>query len=245
MCAASTHTASAGTAQPHRNRPSARVVLVDDHPLIRRGVRAVLEAEPDISVCAEAETASDAIVAVDAHAPNLVIIDVSLRAADGLELVKDLRHRHPDVSLLVLSVHDEVIWSERAIRAGASGYVMKSAQPAELIAAVRQVLAGGVFLSPRVGNRILTGLMGHGRSPAAGTVASLSDRELQVFACIGEGLDLHEIAERLFISPKTAAAHRQQIKQKLSLRTSAELLRFAVQHTLSNNPSPDSSPKRE
>ncbi len=209
-----------------------RVLLVDDHAFVRQGMAAIINEEPDLVVCGEADGVRSAIAAVAERRPDLALVDLSIREGDGLELVRDLRNRFPEVRTLVLSMYDETVYAERAIRAGASAYVMKAEAAKTVMAAIRSVLRGEVYLSPRMVAR----LADRGRHGGGGVAASptgpdrLSDRELQVLRCVGQGLSTREIAEELFISVKTVEAHREHIKAKLGLVSSGELLRYAIEH---------------
>lgn len=205
-----------------------RVVLVDDHPLFRQGLAQMLAVEPGLLVCGEAADAPQAKRVVAAQRPDLVIVDISLASGDGIELVKDLQAMHPGLPMLVLSMHDEVLYAERALRAGARGYVMKRASTGEVLTAIRQVLAGEFYVSPDIKNRLLQRLTVAGFTPAS-PLEMLSDRELEVYRLTGDGLTLPQIAKHLQISPSTVESHRARIKAKLGLRTREELVRHAVQ----------------
>ncbi len=191
-----------------------------------------MEEQEDMEVCGEADNAYDAIRQVAALRPDICIVDISLNGADGLELTKDLKGRHPSLPVLVLSVFDECIYAERALRAGASGYLMKSESAAKLIDAIRRVLRGDIYLSDRSASKILSGLVGSKYREDQYSIDQLTDRELQVFRCIGKGMNTSEIADSLLISVKTVEAHREHIKRKLNLKRSSELLRFAIQRSL-------------
>lgn len=207
-----------------------RVFVVDDHPIVRRGLVELINTQPDLVVCGEAEDAPTALRAIKEQRPDLALLDVSLKEGDGLELAKDLRSQLPDLVILMLSMHDESLYTERALRAGASGFIMKEEAPQTLLAAIHKVLAGGVHVSEKMGARLLQG-MARGKKPGVELpMDRLTDRELEVFRMIGEGQTVKEIAEALFLSAKTVEAHREHIKDKLNVRTSAELLRFAIQN---------------
>ncbi len=207
-----------------------RVFVVDDHPIVRRGLVELINTQPDLVVCGEAEDAPTALRAIKEQRPDLALLDVSLKEGDGLELAKDLKSQLPDLAILMLSMHDESLYTERALRAGASGFIMKEEAPQTLLAAIHKVLAGGVHVSEKMGARLLQG-MARGKKPGVELpMDRLTDRELEVFRMIGEGQTVKEIAEALFLSAKTVEAHREHIKDKLNVRTSAELLRFAIQN---------------
>lgn len=207
-------------------------MLVDDHPIVREGLAARIEMEGDMIVCAMAENADQALEAIAANEPDIVVTDLSLSGRPGMELIKDIRTARPSLPILVLSIHDEDLWAERVLRAGAQGYVMKARATEKVMEAIRRVLAGGVWLSDEL-NSSLLGRLTHGRLTASGTpLAKLSDRELEIFQMIGRGLSIKEIAMQLFLSSKTVEVHREHVKEKLGIRSSAELLRYAVTYTL-------------
>jgi DNA-binding NarL/FixJ family response regulator len=185
-----------------------------------------------MTVCAMAETADQAMEFAANSQPDLVITDLSLSGKPGLELIKDFRIQYPSLPVLVLSIHDEDLWAERVLRAGAQGYVMKSQATEKVIDAVRRVLAGGIWISDHM-NSILLSKLTTGQQVTSGSpLARLTDRELEVFQMIGRGLSIKEIAVHLHLSAKTVEVHREHIKEKLILKSSAELLRFAVTYAL-------------
>jgi DNA-binding NarL/FixJ family response regulator len=207
-------------------------LLVDDHPIVREGLAARIELEGDMIVCAMAENADQALEAIGKDEPDIVVMDLSLSGRPGMELIKDIRTVRPSLPILVLSIHDEDLWAERVLRAGAQGYVMKAHATEKVMEAIRRVLAGGVWLSDQMNSGLL-GRLTHGRLKASGTpLAKLSDRELEVFQMIGRGLSIKEIATQLFLSSKTVEVHREHLKEKLGFRSSAELLRYAITYTL-------------
>ena len=205
-----------------------RVMLVDDHPIVRQGLRRLIEAEPDLEVCGEAETAREAKSMIRDIEPDVVIVDVSLAQGDGLELVKDARAHYPTLPLLVLSMHDEVIYAERMLSAGANGYIMKQAASDQFLVALRRVLEGGIYVSESVGNNMIEKFAAGGAYTPTNPIDGLSNRELQVLHMIGKGLSTRQNAEALNLSVKTVESHRQRIKRKLSLQTSAQLMQYAV-----------------
>jgi DNA-binding NarL/FixJ family response regulator len=196
---------------------------VDDHPIVREGLARRIERQGDLTVCGEAESAADALMAVNDLAPDLVVVDLTLKDKSGLELIKDLRVRHPQVPVLVLSMHDETHYAERALRAGAGGYIMKQEAAENVLVAIRRVLDGQVYLSDRMADRLLGAIVGEQAGPSQSPVDRLSDRELEVFEMIGTGLGTREIADRLHVSIKTVEAYRANIKDKLHLQTAMEL----------------------
>ncbi len=207
-----------------------RVMIVDDHPIMRAGLRQLLGQEPDLEVCGEAEDAAGALRALEKGSADIVIADISLKDSSGLELIKDLRIRFPHLPVLVLSMHEEAFYAERALRAGAKGYVAKADATSRIVDAVRRVLGGQVYVSEKLAGKLLGRIVAGGGSGPVG-VESLSDREFEVFEMIGQGLELREIALRLHLSIKTVEAHRENMRRKLDLASSAELYRYAVQWT--------------
>ncbi|HUP43833.1 MAG TPA: response regulator transcription factor [Thermoanaerobaculia bacterium] len=205
----------------------ARILIVDDHPVFRLGLARMLDLEEGLAVCGEAQSAEEAFESLDELAPDMVVVDVSLPGANGLELVKGLKERRPELPALVLSMHDEVLFAGRSLRAGARGYVNKQEPVEEMIAAVREVLAGGTYLSPRMRTR-LAARTGAAAGELDAPAACLSDRELEVFGLIGEGLGTREIAERLGLAVKTVETYREHVKEKLGLESGPELARRAV-----------------
>jgi DNA-binding NarL/FixJ family response regulator len=215
--------------QPNAADGKRRVLLVDDHPVLCEGLAQRINEEPDLEVCGQARDAHAAMEAIEKLRPDIAIVDISLGEGSGVELVKDVKVRHPDLPTLVLSMHDEALYAERSLHAGAKGYVMKQEQTAVLLHAIRQVLLGQVYLSEKVKNSIVNRLGGNVPEGKITSVAhKLSDRELEVFQLIGDGYATHEIARRLHLSTKTVASHREHIKLKLNLRTGEELARFAI-----------------
>jgi DNA-binding NarL/FixJ family response regulator len=223
--------------------PVKRIFLVEDHPIFRMGMTELLNADPGLSVCGEAEDLAAARRLIGAQAPDLVIVDIGLNKDNGLELVKELAREHPNLPVLVLSMFDERLWAERALRAGARGYLMKQETSNTVVAAVHAILAGGRYVSPTVMGHILgqfqRGLLEEGDAPAP--LQLLSDRELEVFRLIGLGLETREIAAALHLSIKTIGTYRERLKEKLGFATGAELVRAAVLWT-ANRQEPSASP---
>jgi DNA-binding NarL/FixJ family response regulator len=206
-----------------------RLLLVEDHPVTREGLAQLLNQQPDLQVCGQAGTTPEALTAAEALKPDLVLVDISLGGTSGMELIKDLAHRYANLPILVLSTHDELLYAERSLRAGAKGYVMKQ-EPTDLVmAAIRQVLRGGVYLSEEMHNRLLHKVARGPAVPQASEVDQLSDRELEVFQLIGEGCTTARIAASLRLSVSTVETHRAHIKEKLNLENATELLRRAVE----------------
>lgn len=207
-----------------------RIYLVDDHPVTREGLARIINHEPDLEVCGEAGTAGRAQPAIETLKPDLVIVDVSLATgASGLELMKDLAARHPRLRMLALSTHDETLYAERALRAGAKGYVMKQEPTGQVMQAIRQVISGGVYLSPAMNERMLRKLTGGRAAPLATEVEQLSDRELEVYRLLGQGRGTRQIAGDLHLSISTVETYRTHIKEKLGLSSAPELVRRAVE----------------
>jgi DNA-binding NarL/FixJ family response regulator len=212
------------------SKQKTRIFLVDDHPLVREWLTNLINQQKDLVVCGEAENAAQALAGIAATAPNLVIVDISLNAASGLELVKDLRIQHPSVAPLVLSMHEEELYAERAMRAGARGYVRKRETSKNILSAIRRVLEGGIYVSEKLSNAMALKFL-EGKEAvgvAASRVEQLSDRELEVFRLLGQGLSTSQIAEQLHISLKTVQAYCVRAKEKLGLTTAAELVREAI-----------------
>jgi DNA-binding NarL/FixJ family response regulator len=209
-----------------------KVLIVDDHPIVRQGLRLMIDLEPDLVVCGEAQSEREARSAIREMQPDVVVVDISLAQGDGLELVRDAHAQHPELPMLVLSMHDELIYAERMLAAGASGYIMKHAASDQLLVALRKVLAGGIYLSEELEKshaRLRTG--GDGEGTAGGSsdpIERLSNRELQVLSLIGRGMSSREAAEGLGLSVKTVESHRQGLKRKLNLATNAQLLQYAI-----------------
>ena len=206
------------------------VLIVDDHPIVRQGLAQLINQENDLLVCGQAEDAHEAILAIREFDPDLVIVDISLRDTSGVELIKDLKVQHPDLPVLTLSMHDEAVYGERALRAGARGYIMKQEATEKVVTAIRRVLAGEVYVSDGMAAKMVSKLVGGGTSKKTGSpIESLSDRELEVFRMIGEGYNTREMAEKLHLSVKTIETYRAHIKDKLALQDASELLRSAIQ----------------
>jgi DNA-binding NarL/FixJ family response regulator len=216
--------------QPKDNKQKRRVFLVDDHPLVREWLTNLINQQADLEVCGEAENATDALSGIGRTRPALAVIDISLNAASGLELIKDLCLQHPSVAPLVLSMHEEELYAERAMRAGARGYVRKRETSKNILAAIRRVLEGGIYVSEKISivmaQKFLKGHEGVG--VAQSQVEQLSDRELEVFELLGQGKSTSQVAEQLHISLKTVQAYCVRAKEKLGLTTAAELLREAI-----------------
>lgn len=212
-----------------------RILLVDDHPLMRRGQADLLNREPDLEVCGEAGTAREAMETIAKLKPDLVLVDMALPDKDGLELIKDIHALHPDLPMLAMSMQDESLYAARVLRAGGRGYVMKADGTERLADAIRTVLSGQVALSPRMSAKVLESMVGPAGKSDAGPEVKLTDRELEVMRLFGEGWSTEEIATRLHLSPKTVDVHRAHIKEKLDLKTIPEFLRFAIRWVASQS----------
>jgi DNA-binding NarL/FixJ family response regulator len=205
-----------------------RILIVDDHPIVREGLLERINRQADLSVCGEAENSNAVLSAIGKLKPDLVLLDINLPGRNGLEIIKDLQNIHPDLPVLVLSMHDESIYAERVLRAGGRGYVSKQTGSQAVIEAIRRVLAGQIYISAQVNADILHHLVGRKTRVDASAVGQLTDRELEVLGLIGRGKESREIAGELRMSVKTVETHRSNIKRKLKLRTGAELMRYAV-----------------
>jgi DNA-binding NarL/FixJ family response regulator len=204
-----------------------RILIVDDHPIVRLGIRQMITSEPDLEICAEADSAQAAMAAVHEAQPHVAIIDLSLGNDSGLELIRDLRTTRPDVVVLVLSMHDEALYADRALRAGARGYIMKREAITGLVGAIRTVLGGRIYVSEAMTQAILE-RVGRQDPLTEDPLGKLTDRELQVFDLIGRGLSTSAIAEQLGVSIKTIETYRSNIKTKLNLSDAADLIRLAA-----------------
>jgi DNA-binding NarL/FixJ family response regulator len=206
----------------------AKVLLVDDHAVVRGGLTQLIRGEPDMDVCGEAGSAEEAIDAVNRLRPDLAIVDISMGGTNGIELIKNIKALRPALSVLVLSMHDESHYAERALRAGASGYVMKREARERIMEAIRAVLSGSDYVSERMQKSIVHRYL-HGGSKETSPIDRLSDRELEVLMLLGRGLSSKDIAERLHLSQKTVDSHRTHLKEKLNLAGAPELVKFAFE----------------
>ncbi len=206
-----------------------RILLVDDHGIVREGIAELVNGHNEFVICGSVATAGEAMDAVMKLKPDLVVADLSLEGGSGLDLIKNLKALNPLQKILVLSMHDESLYAERALRAGAHGYVMKRAESATVLQAIRAVLDGQVFLSAAMRDRMLQKVVGNTAKPDATGMAHLSDREMEVFQLIGQGRTTRLIAKQLHISVSTVETHRGHLKEKLNLANSTELMRRAVE----------------
>ena len=228
-------------------RKKYKVLLVDDHPIIRHGVAALIQSEADLEVCAEADTPHGALEAVAQHKPDVVLADLSFEGLSGIELIKDFKVRHPNLPVLILSMHDESFYAERVLRAGAMGYIMKQEASEQVVNALRRVLSGQIYLSQKMCTRLLNSVFDNKATDRESPIETLSDRELEVFELIGQGLATRQIAQKLHLSVKTIESHRAHVKSKLGLKTSTELVQAAIrwiEHTegVAKQGTPEDSP---
>ncbi len=214
---------------PAKSKSAAkRVLIVDDHPMMRQGLAQLIDNEPDLKVVAEADTGGQGLDIVLQQKLDLAVLDISLPDRNGLELIKDIRSVKPELPVLIVSMHDEALYAERVLRAGARGYIMKQEGGNKLLQAIRQVHTGQIYVSEKMSARILETFSGRKSEQSASPVAKLSDREFEVFQLIGQGKGTKEIAQHLNLSVKTVEVHRAKIKEKLSLLTATDLVRYAV-----------------
>ncbi len=218
----------AAAPNPPPAAPRRRVLLVDDHPFMRAGLGQLIERQPDLEVGGEAGNPAEAFQQLARAKPDLVLTDLTMPGRSGLEFIKDLRAAHDDLAILVISMHDEAVYAERVIRAGARGYIMKEAGGENLLAAIRQVLRGEIYVSPRMASRLLEALSGSRPRGSHSPIEQLSDREFEVFQLIGQGKSTRDIAAQLHLSTKTVDVHRSHIKEKLALTDTTALIRHAV-----------------
>lgn len=209
-----------------------RVLLVDDHPIVRQGLALLIDREPDLSVCGEAEGAHSAFHAITTLRPDIVVLDISLSGPDGLEVLKEIRTKTASLPVLILSMHDESIYAERAMRAGANGYIMKQEATEKVLVAIRRILQGEVYLSDRLTNTMLQQYVRGAAGGKSSPLVNLTDRELEVFRLIGEGHGTRQIADELHLSVKTIESYQAHIKEKLALRNARELVQHAIEWTV-------------
>ncbi len=204
-----------------------RIFIVDDHPIFRQGLAQLINQESDLCVCGEADDYQGALRAVAELNPDMVIVDITLKDMSGIDLIKEVRKLNRGIIMLVISMHDESLYAERALRAGARGYVMKQEASESIVQAIRQVRIGGIYVSPRMTEQMLSRFVEGPLDAVESPLKALTDQEMEVFHLIGEGLGISEIGLRLHLSVKTIGTYRERIKEKLNLRNSTELLRHA------------------
>lgn len=210
-------------------KPKRKVLLVDDHPIVREGLTEMINHEDDLAVCGTAEEMNQSLDQIEKLRPDLVVLDISLRGSNGIEVLKNIKVRYPKLLVLVLSMHDETLYALRALRAGAAGYIMKQEPAERVLSSIRQVLNGEISLSENMEKKMMKQLIG-GRAARTGSpLEDLSDRELEVFRLIGKGYSTRQIAEELHLSIKTIESHRAHIKEKLNLKNAMELVQHAIQ----------------
>jgi DNA-binding NarL/FixJ family response regulator len=206
-----------------------QILIVDDHPILREGLAQLIDQQKDLSICGQFEDAGKAFEAVGTLKPDLALVDISLKGSSGIELLKNIKVNYPKMLVLVLSMHDESLYAERVLRAGAAGYIMKQEATEKVLEAIRKVLLGEIYLSEKMSTKLMHQLVG-GRTPVTGSLMErLSDRELEVFGLIGQGRGTRQIAEQLHLSVKTIESHRAHIKEKLNLKNATELVHRAIQ----------------
>ncbi|HBE45248.1 MAG TPA: DNA-binding response regulator [Deltaproteobacteria bacterium] len=217
------------TKTQQRETRKKKIMIVDDHPILRKGLSLFINQEPDLVVAGEAEDAHHALEMIDALKPDMVIIDISLPGIDGIELIKTIKMRYHNIPALVVSMHDESLFAERAIRAGARGYIMKQEAVEDVLVAIRRVLNGEIFVSNKIATRMLEKFVDADTGKVASFIELLSNRELTVFQMIGQGFGTRQIAEKIHISVKTVESYRAHIKEKLKLNNATDLLKYAIQ----------------
>jgi DNA-binding NarL/FixJ family response regulator len=215
--------------QNHTAPRKNRILVVDDHPIVRQGLALLINQEADLVVCGEAEEAMGAMHVLASSKPDILIVDISLSGPDGIDLLKNIRNIYPSLPVLILSMHDESIYAERALRAGANGYIMKQEATEKVLVALRRILGGEIYVSDRIANKMLKHYITGSSTIRQSSIADLSDRELEVFRLIGEGHGTRQIAEELHLSVKTVESYQAHIKEKLSLRSARELMQHAIQ----------------
>jgi len=211
------------------DKSKTKIVIVDDHPIVRQGLAELINHEQELTVCGHAEDAHEALAIIKESEPDMVIVDISLKETSGMELIKDIKAQYPNLPVLALSMHDESLYAERALRAGAKGYIMKVEATENVVTAIRKVLSGQIYVSDRMAAKMVRKLVGGRSQVGVSVIESLSDRELEVFQLVGRGFGTRQIAERLHLSVKTIETYRAHIKEKLNLADSSELLQYAIQ----------------
>lgn len=233
--ASATATAPAPSAAKASSAPVAkptgktRVLLVDDHPLTRHGMKALISQQPNLEIVGEADSAPRALELVEKLKPNLAVVDITLRSTNGIELTKGMRAQSPDLQVLIVSMHDENLYAERALRAGAMGYLMKHEASEKIIAAIQRIQQGEIYLSDRIKEKMLHRFVNHKTDELVSPIDTLSDREMEVFQLIGNGYGTRLIAQQLNLSIKTIDSYREHLKLKLNLESGSELVRYAIQ----------------
>jgi DNA-binding NarL/FixJ family response regulator len=220
---------ASGKRQGKSKKDKAKVLIVDDHPIVREGLADLVNKEKDLVVCGQAEDGYQAMEAIRELEPDIAIVDISLKDTSGLELMKDIKTQYSGLPVLALSMHEESLYAERALRAGAKGYVMKREATKNVVMAIRKVLSGQIYLSERMSTKLVGKLVGGKAEVSGSPIDRLTDRELEVFSLLGEGNGTRQISERLHLSVKTIETYRSRIKNKLGLASASELLQHAFQ----------------
>ena len=215
--------------QDKTGKNKARIIIVDDHPIVREGLKNLINHEKDLVVCQQVENARQAMKAISKLKPDMVIVDISLKEENGLELIKDIRSQYPSMPTLALSMHDESLYAERALRAGARGYIMKQQAVENIVKAIHRVLSDQLYVSDKIMSKVMHKLVKGKLDINGSAIDHLSDRELEVFLLIGKGFGTRQIAKQLYLSVKTIETYRAHIKEKLTLNNAAELLQHAIQ----------------
>jgi DNA-binding NarL/FixJ family response regulator len=215
--------------QKKAEEDKSKILVVDDHPMIREGLVRLVDDEQDLAICGQADDAPEALKAISETKPDIVVIDILLKSSNGIELMKSIKAQYPKLPVLILSMHNEALYAERALRAGAMGYIMKQEASEKLLTAIRHVLAGQIYVSDKISKKLIRKLARGKTGMVASPIDSLSDRELEVFRLIGQGYGTSQIAEKLYLSIKTIETYRTHIKEKLNLTDSRELLQYAIQ----------------
>jgi DNA-binding NarL/FixJ family response regulator len=219
---------------PESGATKRRVFIIDDHPIVRQGLALFINRELDLAVCGDAEEANAALRLIGELKPDLVMLDISLNGPDGLDLLKAIRTRDPNLPVLILSMMDEALYAERGLRAGANGYIMKQQATEQVLVAIRRILGGEIYLSERMANKMLHLFVGGSPTEQSSPIADLTDRELEVFRLIGEGHGTRQIADELHLSIKTVESYQAHIKEKMLLKNGRELVQRAIQWNLGN-----------
>ena len=222
-------TTKTATAPAPKITGKTRVLLVDDHPLTRHGMKALISQQPNLEIVGEADSAPRALELVEKLKPNLAVVDITLRSTNGIELTKGMRAQSPDLQVLIVSMHDENLYAERALRAGAMGYLMKHEASEKIIAAIQRIQQGEIYLSDRIKEKMLHRFVNHKTDELVSPIDTLSDREMEVFQLIGNGYGTRLIAQQLNLSIKTIDSYREHLKLKLNLESGSELVRYAIQ----------------
>ena len=222
--------------QNKNNENKTQILIVDDHPVVREGLTTIINHEKNLNICGEADDAHEALKAVTELKPDVVIADISLKNSDGIELTKNIKAIHPKLPVIVLSVHDESVYAERALLAGAKAYLMKDAVSENIVTAIRTVLSGEIYVSNTISKKFLHKIARDKTGTTKTPIEKLSDREFEVFRLIGEGLKASQIAMQLHLSTKTIETYRSRIKEKLNLPNAAELLQYSIKWAKSHNP---------